>query len=56
MYMRRIILSYLAWPTLQYFSTFSQNDTIFETSNDKKACVLFTLQILSEIFPILRKT
>ena len=52
------IFSLVAFPALQYFSTLSYNGTILEKKKlfEHKICVLIYLQIMSEIFLILRRT
>jgi hypothetical protein len=54
-HMRRIVLSSVASPTLQYFPTLSHKVTTFGKSYRNMKCVFwFSLQLLSEIFLILR--
>jgi len=51
------MLSSMACPALQYFSTLSHNRTIFEKRKllNIKCVFLFSVQLLSETFPILRR-
>ena len=55
------ILSSSAWPAVQYFSTFSHKrhdfrKKMFKCLWTQNVCFDFSLQLLSEAFPILRRT
>ena len=51
------MLSSMACPGLQYFSTLSHNRTIFEKKKviEHKMRVLFSVQLLSKTFLVLRR-
>ena len=55
--MRRVIVSSVACPALQYFSTLSHKRHDFrERITEQIMCVLIFLQLLSETFLILKRT
>jgi hypothetical protein len=52
----RIILSSVACPAVQYFSTLSHNETILKKILNVQCVFWFSPQFVSEIFLILRRT